>query len=89
MDETDYKLWDLKVQPSQFSTTSDSKIVSVKKIMDILSDFGTNPDQELLTLSWLGSQSYWNHSIDLQSKSVDWFLYNEEFCRGRGNTRDA
>ena len=29
----------------------------------------------VLTLSWRGPLSYRNQSIDLQSKSVDWFLY--------------
>ena len=29
-----------------------------------------------LTLSWRRPLSYRNQSIDLQSKSVDWFLYN-------------
>ena len=30
---------------------------------------------KLLTLSWRGLLSYRNQSIDLQSKSMDWFLY--------------
>ena len=29
-----------------------------------------------LTLSWPGPLSYRNQSIDLQSKSMDWFLYD-------------
>ena len=29
-----------------------------------------------LTLSWRGPKSYRNQSIDLQSKSMDWFLYD-------------
>ena len=29
-----------------------------------------------LTLSWRGSLSYRNQSLDLQSKSMDWFLYD-------------
>ena len=31
---------------------------------------------KLLTLSWRWSQSYRNQPIDLQSKSMDWFLYD-------------
>ena len=31
---------------------------------------------KLLTLSWRGLLSYRNQSIDLQSKSMDWFLYD-------------
>ena len=30
----------------------------------------------LLTLSWRGPLSYRNQSIDLQSKSTEWFLYD-------------
>ena len=30
----------------------------------------------ILTLSWRGSLSYRNQSIDLQSKSMGWFLYD-------------
>ena len=33
-----------------------------------------------LTLSWRRSLSYRNQSIDLQSKSMDWFLYDRDFC---------
>ena len=32
--------------------------------------------QHYLTLSWRRSLSYRNQSIDLQSKSMDWILYN-------------
>ena len=32
----------------------------------------------LLNFSWQKSQSYRNQSIDLQSKSVDWFLYDRD-----------
>ena len=31
-----------------------------------------------LTLSWRRSLSYRNQSIDLRSKSMDWFLYNRD-----------
>ena len=30
-----------------------------------------------LTLSWRSSWSYRNQSVDLQSKSMDWFLYDK------------
>ena len=29
-----------------------------------------------LTVSWRGPLSYRNESIDLESKSIDWFLYD-------------
>ena len=32
-----------------------------------------------LTLSWRRSISYKNQSIDLHSKSMDWFLYNRDY----------
>ena len=34
--------------------------------------------RDLLTLSWRRSLSYRNQPIDLQSKSMDWFLYDED-----------
>ena len=36
-----------------------------------------------LTLSWRRSLSYRNHSIDLLSKSMDWFLCDRDLCRER------
>ena len=38
-----------------------------------------------LTLSWLKSLRYGNQSIDLQSKSMDWFLYNRGIHHKRVN----
>ena len=40
MDKTDFKLGKLKVQLGQFSTNVDSKDVSIRKTIEILSDFG-------------------------------------------------
>ena len=37
----------------------------------------------ILTLSWQRSVSYRNQSIDLQSKSIDWFLYNKDLRHKR------
>ena len=36
-----------------------------------------------LTLSWLRSLSYRNHSIDLLCKSLDWFLYDKDLRHER------
>ena len=36
-----------------------------------------------LTLSWRRSLSYRNHSIDLRSKSMDWFLYDNSLRHER------
>ena len=38
-----------------------------------------------LTLSWWGPLSYRNQSIDLQSKSMDWFLYDKGLRHERVN----
>ena len=38
-----------------------------------------------VTLSWFGSLSYRNQSIGLQSKSMDWFLYDRDICHERVN----
>ena len=42
-------------------------------------------DVGLLTLSWRRPLSYRNQSIDLQSKSVDWFLYDNGLRHERVN----
>ena len=36
-----------------------------------------------LTLSWQRSQSYRKQSIHMQSKSMDWFLYDSDFRHER------
>ena len=38
---------------------------------------------KFLTLSWRGPLSYRNQSIDLHSKSMDWFLYDDGLCHER------
>ena len=40
----------------------------------------------ILTLSWRRSLSYRNQSIDLQSKSMNWFLYDRDLRHERVNT---
>ena len=37
----------------------------------------------ILTLSWQRSVSYRNQPIDLQSKQIDWFLYNKDLRHKR------
>ena len=39
-----------------------------------------------ITFSWLRSLSYRNQSIDLQSKSVDWFLHDKDLHHERVNS---
>ena len=57
-------------------------------IYSILKFFWTNLVTKL-TLSWRGSLSYRNQSIDLQSKSVDWFLYDNGLRHERVNISTA
>ena len=40
---------------------------------------------EMLTLSWRRPLSYRNQPIDLQRKSMDWFLYDNGLRHERGN----
>ena len=40
-----------------------------------------------LTLSWRRPSSYRNQSIDVQSKSMDWFLYDRDFRQERVKTK--
>ena len=42
----------------------------------------------LLTFSWRGPLSYRNQSIDMQSKSMDWFLYDNGLRRERVKGKD-
>ena len=39
--------------------------------------------QDILTLSWQRLLSYRNRSIDLQSKLMDWSLYDKGLCHER------
>ena len=45
--------------------------------------------ESILTPSWRGSLSYRNQSIDLQSKSMDWFLYYNGLCLERVKNKDS
>ena len=42
-----------------------------------------------LTLSWRRPLSYRNQSTDLQSKSMDWFLYDHGLCHERVKTASS
>ena len=44
---------------------------------------------QYLTLSWRMPLSYINQSIDLQSISMDWFIYNNGLRRERVNEQTA
>ena len=45
--------------------------------------FGVSWVNSVLNLSWLWSLLYRNQSIDLQKKSMDWFLYERNFLHER------
>ena len=49
----------------------------------ILAWYSTTPTT--LTFSWRRSLSYENQSIDLRTKSMDWFLYDNGFRHERVN----
>ena len=44
---------------------------------------------DCVTLSWRRPLSYRNQSIDLRSKSVDWFLYDNGLRHERVNVFDV
>ena len=44
-----------------------------------------SPTPTTLTFSWRRSLSYENQSIDLRTKSMDWFLYDNGFRHERAN----
>ena len=52
---------------------------------DIIESIG----KYFLTLSWRGPLLYRNKSIDLQSKSVDWFLSDNGLRHERVNRKDV
>ena len=45
----------------------------------------TSTHEEVLTFSYQRSLSYRNQSIDLPSKSMDWFLYDRDLRHERVN----
>ena len=49
----------------------------VTEVSDVESLFKLTKDKCYLTLSWRRPLSYRNQSIDLRSKSIDWFLYDK------------
>ena len=55
-------------------------IFNVLRFFEVLQRFFLN---FLLTLSWQRPLSYTNQSIDLHSKSMDWFLYYNGFRHER------
>ena len=64
------KSWRLKKQFSHKKKASGNFLkIKVKSVNNIINNI-------VLTLSWSRTLSYRNQSIDLQSKSMDWFLYD-------------
>ena len=45
------------------------------------------PEENTFSLSWRMSLSYRNQSIDLHSKSMDWFLYDRDHRYERLNNK--
>ena len=59
------------------------------KILETILEVLIYLSENSLTFSWRRPLSYRNQSIDLQSKSMDWFLYNSgpRHERVKKNTR--
>ena len=68
----------------KFSLNNSYTISKKKKITWFLDPWHSTKEQ-ILALSWRRSLSYRNQFIDLQSKSVDWFLYDNGFRHERVN----
>ena len=60
-------LWWVLLKDKDHATSSAQNFINSSKIL------GSN-----LTLSWRGLLSYRNQSIDLQSTSMNWFLYDND-----------
>ena len=54
----------------------------------IFSDVFTYCLSQKINFSWRRSLSYRNQSIDLQSKAVDWFLYDRDLRHERVRERN-
>ena len=67
----------LQVFHRKFENIWSSFLISDKSsLLEITIPKGISLAQSILTLSWRGPLSYKNQSIDLQSKLMDWFLYD-------------
>ena len=55
----------------------------VKAIQILCSAYSCHRWSKSLNVSWRRSLSYRNQSVDLQSKSLDWFLYDRDFHHER------
>ena len=56
-----------------------SYTISKKEENKLLLDPWHSSKEQILALSWRGPLSYRNQSINLQSKSMEWFLYDNGF----------
>ena len=64
---------------------NNSYTISKKEKNKLLLDPWHSSKEQILALSWRRPLSHRNQSINLQSKSVDWFLYDNGFRHERVN----
>ena len=64
---------------------NNSYTISKKEKNKLLLDPWHSSKEQILALSWRRPLSYRNQSINLQSKSMDWFLYDNGFRHERAN----
>ena len=64
---------------------NNSYTISKKEENKLLLDPWHSSKEQILALSWRRPLSYRNQSINLQSKSMEWFLYDNGFRHERVN----
>ena len=64
---------------------NNSYTISKKEKNKLLLDPWHSSKEQILALSWRRPLSYRNQSINLQSKSMEWFLYDNGFRHERVN----
>ena len=64
------------VFPSEITLKYHTFILPENSLSSIREPDNLTWENTKLTLSWRGALSYRNQSIDLKSKSIDWFLYD-------------
>ena len=82
--------WEITNHPREISNTviSNVKKISNDAVINGNTRFCTELERPYLTLSWRRPLSYRNQSIDLRSKPMDWFLYDNGLRHERVNSVD-
>ena len=69
----------MATKPTKSMTTKRDKVVTYREELQLIKPY------DPLTLSWRRSLLYRNQSIDLQIKSMDWFLCDRDLRHERVN----